>query len=455
MIRIIFDNLQNVKNQLKKNSSVQFKLSNPSISTIRELFKLSAEHNIDPSITFTPENNSSKNNSLKNNHSKNNSPKTDEFWNAYKHICLGGTFDHLHPGHKLLLTEAAHLASEKITIGIAHDDLLKNKSLKQFIQSYSIREKSVKNYLQSVVSENDGNNLVIDIVPINDPVGPAGTVEDLDCIVISEETKAGGAYVNKIRLERGLGELAIHEIPLIQGESKIMEGEDDKISSSSIRLRKLGTLLKPVLKTNNQHSPYILGLTGGSCSGKSSVCQRFVKLGAKIIDCDKLGHQAYLPNTPCYKKMVAHFGKIIINEHDNSINRQELGKIVFSDKNELSKLESIVWPEIGKMVMAKVEECGSDDIVILDAALLIEAGWYGLCNEVWVCVLKRAEQVKRIVERDGGKGVDEEMAGKRLDNQIQDEDRFEFANVVLSTEWEEKFTQAQCEKAWGELRNRL
>ena len=63
--------------------------------------------------------------------------------------------------------------------------------------------------------------------------------------------------------------------------------------------------------------------------------------------------------------------------------------------------------------------------------------------------------VKRIVERDGGKGVDEEMAGKRLDNQIQDEDRFEFANVVLSTEWEGKFTQAQCEKAWGELRNRL
>ena len=79
--------------------------------------------------------------------------------------------------------------------------------------------------------------------------------------------------------------------------------------------------------------------------------------------------------------MVAHFGKIIINEHDNSINRQELGKIVFSDKNELSKLESIVWPEIGKMVMAKVEECGSDDIVILDAALLIEAGWYGLSPE--------------------------------------------------------------------------
>ena len=114
-----------------------------------------------------------------------------------------------------------------------------------------------------------------------------------------------------------------------------------------------------------------------------------------------------------------------------------------------------MWPEIGKMVMAKVEECGSDDIVILDAALLIEAGWYGLCNEVWVCVLKRAEQVKRIVERDGGKGVDEEMAGKRLDNQIQDEDRFEFANVVLSTEWEKEFTQAQCEKAWGELRNRL
>ena len=162
MIRIIFDNLQNVKNQLKNNSSVQFNLSNPSISTIRELFKLSAEHNIDPSIIYTPE---------KNNNSLNSFEKSDEFWNAYKHICLGGTFDHLHSGHKLLLTEAAHLASEKITIGIAHDDLLKNKSLKQFIQSYSIREQSVKDYLQSVSK----NELVIDIVPINDPVGPAGT----------------------------------------------------------------------------------------------------------------------------------------------------------------------------------------------------------------------------------------------------------------------------------------
>ena len=177
MIRIIFDNLQSVKSQLQKNTTVQFTIRDPSISTIRALFKLSSENNVDPSIKFSESISSQ-----------------DIFWNSYRHVCLGGTFDHLHPGHKLLLTEAAHLASEKITIGIAHDDLLKNKSLKEFIQSYSIREKSVKNYLDSISK----NQLEIDIQPIQDPVGPAGTIVDLDAIVLSEETVSGGEYAGLV-----------------------------------------------------------------------------------------------------------------------------------------------------------------------------------------------------------------------------------------------------------------
>ena len=85
--------------------------------------------------------------------------------------------------------------------------------------------------------------------------------------------------------------------------------------------------------------PYIIGLTGGSCSGKSSVAKRLTSIDDRIVivDCDKLGHEAYKCGTPCYEKMKAHFGDRIIAE-DGSINRPELGKIVFNDKSELGRV---------------------------------------------------------------------------------------------------------------------
>lgn len=85
--------------------------------------------------------------------------------------------------------------------------------------------------------------------------------------------------------------------------------------------------MKPYVK----NSPYVIGLTGGIASGKSSVAQRLKKLGAEIIDCDKLGHSSYSISSPTYYRIVERFGQDIVSS-DGAINRKALGAKVFANK---------------------------------------------------------------------------------------------------------------------------
>lgn len=137
--------------------------------------------------------------------------------------------------------------------------------------------------------------------------------------------------------------------------------KENKISSSTARFNKLGTLLKPNKKDafvnatkKKEVVPYVIGLTGGIASGKTSVAQRLAKLGASVIDCDKLGHVSYLPGTPGFKKVVEEFGPDIVNKTDGTIDRKALGKLVFADKSNLMKLNLIIWPEIERLAKEQI-----------------------------------------------------------------------------------------------------
>lgn len=77
--------------------------------------------------------------------------------------------------------------------------------------------------------------------------------------------------------------------------------------------------------------PYVIGLTGGIASGKTSICKRLENMGAKVISCDHLGHAAYKKGTECYGEVVAYFGESILND-DGEIDRKKLGPLVFSNK---------------------------------------------------------------------------------------------------------------------------
>ncbi|XP_063078026.1 bifunctional coenzyme A synthase isoform X2 [Engraulis encrasicolus] len=367
---------------------------------------------------------------------------------TYSDVVVGGTFDRLHGAHKTLLNISCLLANRRFVIGVSDRDLLKGKVLKEMIEPYRQRVQRLEEFLADVKP-----SLQYEIVPLFDPFGPSITDPQLQCIVVSEETRKGGEAVNRRRKENGLPELVLHEIQLLK-DVHHTEIEEEKISSSSLRSRLLGTLLTPPTpRSDLPLLPYVVGLTGGSGSGKSSIARRLEALGAARIDSDQLGHETYLPGATAYRRVVEEFGADILNE-DKTINRRMLGRKVFGNQEKLKALTDIVWPEIALLVKKQIQQAKEEGkrVCIVDAAVLLEAGWETLVHEVWVATIPEDEAVRRIVERDG---VTEEDAVRRLQSQWPTSKQIQHANVVMCTLWEPDHTQKQVQKAWNLLQQRI
>ena len=99
----------------------------------------------------------------------------------------------------------------------------------------------------------------------------------------------------------------------------------------------------------------IVGLTGGIVSGKSTVARMFRQLGADIIDADNIARAIVQPGEKAWKNIVHYFGKEILKDNQE-INRKELARIVFADKEKLEKLNKITHPEIVAIIKNKIEE---------------------------------------------------------------------------------------------------
>ncbi|XP_018597432.1 bifunctional coenzyme A synthase isoform X1 [Scleropages formosus] len=367
---------------------------------------------------------------------------------TYSDVVVGGTFDRLHGAHKTLLNISCLLANKRFVIGVCDKELLKNKVLKELIEPYDLRVQKLKEFLQDVKP-----SLQYEIVPLSDPFGPSITDPNLECIVVSEETRKGGEAVNKKRQENGLSTLVLHEIQLLK-DAHHSEIEEEKISSSSLRTRLLGTLLTPPKdRPHLTPFPYVIGLTGGSGSGKSSVACRLEALGAIRIDADQLGHQTYQPGEVAYQKVVEEFGSDILNE-DKTINRRCLGRKVFNNKDRLKCLTDIVWPEIALLVKQRIRQAREQgkQVCVVDAAVLLEAGWVDMVHEVWVTIIPEEEAVSRITTRDR---LTAEDARQRLQSQLSNMQQVEQANVVLCTLWDPEVTQRQVQKAWDLLQERI
>lgn len=212
----------------------------------------------------------------------------------------------------------------------------------------------------------------------------------IQILIVSQETFGGGEKVNEVRTANNLKPLHIHCIDLVESETN-EEGKEKKVSSSNQRLDLLGTRLKePIEKPHLPKYPYIIGLIGGIASGKSVISQHFEGLGAAVINCDKLAHDIYRPGTECYAKLVEHFGNKIVSDNDKTINRKVLGSIVFANKTKLHELNQIVWPFLLVEVKRKIDEIRSNkthDVVMVEAAVLLQAGWQHEMHEVWSLIV--------------------------------------------------------------------
>uniref|UniRef100_A0A9J8BGA3 CoA synthase n=1 Tax=Cyprinus carpio carpio TaxID=630221 RepID=A0A9J8BGA3_CYPCA len=377
---------------------------------------------------------------------------------TFSDVVVGGTFDRLHGAHKTLLNISCLMANRRFVIGVCDQELLKNKVLKELIEPYDQRVQKLQDFLNDVKP-----SLKYEIVPLSDPFGPSISDPELQCIVVSEETRKGGEAVNRKRVENGLAELVLYEIQLLKDAHRA-DIEEEKISSSSLRTRLLGTLLKPPSpQPALPLDPYVIGLTGGSGSGKSSIAHRLEALGAVRIDCDQLGHEAYLPGTSAYHKILQEFGPGM----ERRLNESGLywnscfclllfccQIFLMRIRERLKALTDIVWPEIALLVKKRIEQAKEQGkrVCVVDAAVLLEAGWTYLVHEVWVATIPEEEAVKRIVQRDG---VKEEDALRRLKSQWLNAKLIEHANVVLCTLWEPDVTQRQVLKAWTLLQQRI
>lgn len=374
----------------------------------------------------------------------------------YDHIALGGTFDGIHNGHRLLLTQSALITKTRVIVGLADGPLLASKILPELIHPVGERVAEVKYFLSDVKPW-----LLQDVVPITDVYGPAGYDEELQCLVVSPETQRGGEKVNAERTRKGLKPLVVHTIELVSPATPYTGAEkplEEKISSSDIRRNKLGRFIQSpasgFLKTyNSSESPYLIGLTGGIATGKSSIFKRLVGKGACGVDCDKLGHDAYRTGTLAHSKIVEEFGEGVLSEN-GEINRKALGPIVFSDKDKLQRLNDIVWPAIWREVETRISRAHQEgcSVCVVDAAVMLRAGWQRELHELWVTLAPETEVVKRVMARDG---LTEEAALKRMAVQPSNSEYVQHANVVFSTQWEPEFTQIQVDRAWGDLKERM
>ena len=193
----------------------------------------------------------------------------------------------------------------------------------------------------------------------------------------------------------------------------------------------------------------VIGLTGGILSGKSTISQMLAEKGAVIIDADKIGHEAYKPHTKTWQELVDAFGKRILKEN-MEIDRKKLGEVVFNDTRALAQLNKIVHPEMHSMMKEEIERLRSEGVgvVVLEAAVLIEANWTDLVDEVWVAVAPEEVAVKRLQNRGG---LSEEQARARIRSQISSGERAKHADVIIDTDCELSEVRAKVVELWQRL----
>ena len=194
----------------------------------------------------------------------------------------------------------------------------------------------------------------------------------------------------------------------------------------------------------------VIGLTGGIGSGKSTVSQFLAELGAVILDADRVGHEALKPDTDVWREVVAVFGRQVLTP-GGSIDRARLGEIVFGKPESLSRLNQIMHPRMFDMVKAQLEGYWRQgvDVVVLEAPLLIEAGWTSLVDEVWVTVASESTVLRRLKERIG---LSQSESLARIRSQLSSEERTKHADVIINNDGDLDELKARVGELWQGLK---
>lgn len=197
---------------------------------------------------------------------------------------------------------------------------------------------------------------------------------------------------------------------------------------------------------------YLIGLTGNIACGKSSVVSYLQKLGAQTLDADQVTRQLQEPGQAVYQQIVEHFGPTILSAPNGPIDRKALGNIVFSDPEQLKRLEGLVHPEVRRSIHAWLSELDQqaasaqhNSVALIDAIKLLESGWKAHCNAIWVVSCRPEQQAERLI---ANRGMSEAEAWQRINAQPPQAEKIAQADVVIDNSGSLEATYAQIEAAW-------
>jgi dephospho-CoA kinase len=190
----------------------------------------------------------------------------------------------------------------------------------------------------------------------------------------------------------------------------------------------------------------IIGLTGNIATGKSEVARILARLGARVIDADKVAHTVMQPGGPAYRAVVDAFGPEILST-GGTIDREKLGAIVFRDPAALRRLEGAVHPatiaEIDRLIAQT-----SEPVIVVEAIKLIEAGMHRHYDSLWVVAAPRKLQISRL---QSTRGLTEQEAALRVDAQPPQEEKIARADLVITNDGDLASLQDKVKAAWNSI----
>jgi dephospho-CoA kinase len=206
-----------------------------------------------------------------------------------------------------------------------------------------------------------------------------------------------------------------------------------------------------VLIVRSEKNLYIIGLTGGIASGKTTAANVLKKLGAVVLDADKVSRELVKKDEPAYEEIIDVFGKDILDK-DGNIKRDELAEIVFNNNKLLTDLENIIHPRVIKAFHNKINEIKKKyphKVIVMDVPLLIESNMHKMADEIWIVAVNKEEQIKRLINRDN---ISYEEALRKIENQMSLEDKLKYADKVINTEKSIKETEKEIVNLWHNIK---
>ncbi|MCD6328391.1 dephospho-CoA kinase [bacterium] len=197
---------------------------------------------------------------------------------------------------------------------------------------------------------------------------------------------------------------------------------------------------------------FMVGLTGGFGSGKSTVAQTLQDLGATVIGADTLAREVCAPGTDGLAEIISTFGRDVLFD-DGSLDRKRLGDVVFSDPASLSKLNSIVHPRIiareGELIQ-EMERAQKDTLVVLDVPLLIEVERHHQVDYLVVVDAPMMQRFERLKAKFGD--LDRVALEARMKNQLPLEEKVKLADFVVDNSGSLEDTRLQVERLFEQLK---